>query len=324
MLFYKLHFVLMAITISISTAADGEVEEDMAAILNERFNLDFDKVVNEGKNRLPAYAYSGIFLRGLSAKPSGLLSTEHGWNLAYTPGKTIPISMISNKTIFTSKSFFGYGYIFFPPARTPEGITPLDIMCAFPFNALTVNRQYQCTSPLHKFCHELKINNLKKLRIHLRTTSPSNQCAFDMENEKQDAYEMYKIMAEVHGEFQLNPLYYLYTNNEFLIHAWNSELPKKIPIQAIFRNVHTWGSAEVARKLQNDLKDTTGRNVPIVNIRFPSNFEIKKRIVIENYRRKDKKERTGLELAAYNLFKSYIYASLAAKVPEVEDPEVED
>lgn len=228
---------------------------------------------------LPAYAHYGFFMHGIGNVPVDDLKTQRGLLRALTDKtkNSFSIAIMSDLTPFWGLAgVFQYGYIFYAPSNTPKGMVPLKIICAFPFHAISTNRlkDHGCTSSdpakantAGKFCHELGINNIFDWENRCKYGAFHDQCPFDM-REKRYARERFRTVVQAFNLVQDLDTY-SYKKNEVLAKAYDD--PKTIPIQAIFIKYESNSDiVDIVKRIQTDLNALTGRNIPIVEIHFPS------------------------------------------------------
>lgn len=296
----------MAITLY-STWVRSVYGGNMAQTLMKRFTMDLDAQHPEkgGHDLLPAYAHYGLLMRGLGRIPIEILNEKPGWLLseANKAKSSFPLAIMSNKTpFFGLGDAFSYGYIFYAPSETPDNLDPIELICAFPLNAYTYLRKDNngCTYPKEdpevppkdratadKFCHELGIHTSDAWTQHYDSSNnPDYDCSLDM-RDKRHAHATFNIFLDA-CQFvrRLNNIYYL-VNNVLLAKAYDDEHPEKLPVQAIFLNLK-YESAEnikVVTKLQTELQEKIGKDIPIVIIRFPSKSDEYFSVEIENFPR---------------------------------------
>lgn len=304
MLFYKLHFVL-AITL-LSTAACDNRKQDMAQTLMEQYHMDLNAEHHgEDGYLLPAYAYSGLLVCGLGSVSIDVI-TQNNWQNMNK--QSFSLAILSDETPFWAEwQNFQYGYIFYPPLNTPKKMIPIELICAFPFNAYTEERNtnHGCTSADAKiarkagqFCHKMGIHDFTSWSNHFMDVK--SQCPFYM-GDKKHAHKRFNTVAEANRwvEDRYN---YNYRGNEVLAKAYSKTHLEQMPIQAIFMKYENEANFQV-QEMQDRLKDATGKKVPIVKIRFPS--LTKPNIIVENYSPPKKNQGISRFFHSFGLRKSF-------------------
>lgn len=236
--------------------------------------------VDKHNKKHPAYKCSGIIIRGVRENTD----LKYAWSLK--PGnkesKSFSAAFLREDTPF-EKFPRGYdtGFIIYPHWKTPEKENTYKVYCAFPLDAHTDGRAgHGCerltsdTTGSSRHCNDQGITSLDKWKSHYHGIMSSwnrnfvvRQCAFDMT--KSTAARDFAIALKANSYLRYSNEY-SFRNNELLIHMWDENKPKLLPIEAFFYLIDSPGAYATARKHQRDFRKGCGGNKPIVGIRLPS------------------------------------------------------
>lgn len=242
--------------------------EQVAENLYGNYNKTYP-TCNNGS--LPAYNCSGIELRGTDHS-----SSYFAWNPS-------PASVTSGGVSFSylradskySKLAYGYdnGFFVYPNNNKPEGKIALDVLCSFPIDAATGNREdagcgmtYGHSESIQ--CQLQGINDADGWYNHYvqYNRSHASQCGFGLTDKYAnvpDAFHQTLLsMAKISSE-SINE------QNELRIATWQQDIPTKLPIQAFFY-LNTSGLADAQADQVDFYNQTNGMFVPVIKLTLPT------------------------------------------------------
>lgn len=241
---------------------------------------------NCGGAALPAYLCSGIMLRGTLSRQS------------YLPWDPSPPSITSGGVSFawiradmnfsTLPLNYNNGYILYPAQEVPASKTAVQVLCSFPFDGWTDNRQQQgCgISPEYpaqsKPCNEQGINAAAQWLSHFNSVSDKHkaQCGWDLRQGQANTADRFNqtIVAK-----NLLTGFYRTANDELRVATWATGSGAKLPIQSFFYLAGSNGLVS-AQDDQRRYFQSYQQTVPVIQLTLPSNVSEKAAFV---YRESD-------------------------------------
>lgn len=251
-------------TASIGVRGAGTGPE-IAAYLTEAYHNKESMCRNNPS--APAFLCSGVILRATQ------YSTQfHFWNP--NPASTgVSFSYLRADAKF-SKLAYGYnnGFILYPYFFKPVGKIEPEILCFFPVDGATNQREGQgCgQSPgivASRPCQSQGINTAEQYitHYHQQPGKYGHLCGFDVRDKLNQAAttafnEAIKAQGRG-GDFAFG------TQNEFRMAKWGQNLGTTLPIEAVFY-IDDTGKAH-AQYDQRDFRDQTGIWIPAIKITLP-------------------------------------------------------
>lgn len=258
-------------------------EAHIARMLTNRYNDKTLKCVDQKKNEHPAFACSGILIRGVRDIPNTL---EYPWMFKKRNKDKNSFSMAflrRDAPFSTFPSGYDSGFIIFPHLKTPRIKNTYQVFCAFPVDGHTDGRAglHACGKSQRKddpngssdHCDTQGITTYNKWIKHYSSIKNQSgyfirrQCAFDMTIAT--APQDFGIVLQANAYIRKQKRY-SFRNNELLIQTWNEKKPQNIPIEAFFYLIDVPNTLSKAKRYQNDYLKLTGEEIPIVGIRLPT------------------------------------------------------
>lgn len=228
---------------------------------------------NCGSANKPAFLCSGVLLRG--TVPS---TGYHSWEPS-------PVSIQSGGVSFSylrkdvkfKKLAYGYknGLIFYPHNTTPHGKVESEVLCSFPMDADSFNRNSNGCGAHNKYpsiskaCQSLGVRTAGAWKNHYTASSTDphlRQCGFDVrENVNSNAdyfYESIKARSLISTEAFTE-------QNELRLTTWRQGIGEKLPIQAFF---YVNNGLSYAQYDQRDYYKQTNIFIPIIKITLPNSL----------------------------------------------------
>lgn len=248
-------------------------------ILN-RFNTRSYECVDKAGKKHPAYKCTGIMIRGINNEQN----LKHSWSMKKSNKEKESFSLGYLRRDQTFSRFprdYDSGFIVYPHFETPSSKNTYEVLCSFPVDAHTDNRNnHGCGLSIgddteqSKPCHEQNINSLKKWKRHFDEIISSNnakfvtrQCGFDLTRE--NSAEYFLISLKANEDYLKTNNKYSSRNNELRMHSWNENRAEKIPIEAFFYLSGSENGRINAKKYQTDFYKNGNTFVPIVGIELP-------------------------------------------------------
>lgn len=260
--------------------ADCTVVGNMANKLINRYNDDRIKC----NGTRPAYECSGILIRGVREIHNRL---PYAWSLK-TGNKernSFSAAFLRKDTRFIRfPRGYDSGFIIYPHSLTPPKKNKYKVLCAFPVDAHTDDREDRGCGQSRsdqqigssKPCDKQEITSITKwIPYYERTTRSADrsfvvmQCGFNM-TKRETAAEDFATLLNATAHLRNKSAKFSLRNNELLISGWNANKPENIPIEAFFYLLDTPGALEKAEMYQTDYYKLTGEVVPVVGIRLPT------------------------------------------------------
>lgn len=260
--------------------ADCTVVGNMANKLINRYNDDRIKC----NGTRPAYECSGILIRGVREIHNRL---PYAWSLK-TGNKernSFSAAFLRKDTRFIRfPRGYDSGFIIYPHSLTPPKKNKYKVLCAFPVDAHTDDREDRGCGQSRsdqqigssKPCDKQEITSITKwIPYYERTTRGTDrsfvvmQCGFNM-TKRETAAEDFATLLNATAHLRNKSAKFSLRNNELLFSGWNANKPENIPIEAFFYLLDTPGALEKAEMYQTDYYKLTGEVVPVVGIRLPT------------------------------------------------------
>lgn len=238
--------VFIAITLTggcflISSPVFASVGVEVADELQARYA---DTSHDCGSPSKPAFLCSGVILRGTF--PS---EDYDSWNPSPDSVKSggVSFSYLRQDVKFGELAYsYANGFIFYPILHTPDELVDIDILCYFPKDADSVNRNEKGCGRNTRYLSQSRpcdehippIESASKWVDHYQAWGISYrnayQCGFnvrDSENEKAGPRFYTAIEARNQLEQEVG---YIAEQNEFRLATWEQNLHGQVPIQAFF------------------------------------------------------------------------------------------
>lgn len=227
--------------------------------------------INCGSPSMPAFLCSGIVLRGT------IHSAEyHAWNpshIAVEKG-ALSFSYLRMDSPFRHfESSYDHGFIFYPALEAPPGKRKIEILCVFPIDGATFDRDNPGCGAHRNYpqqsrrCQSQGITSAEQWLAH--TARPGviqsyYQCSFDVREQMNDAAadSFYQAIRAI----QLHRDVSFYSINELMLATWPQDIPQELPIQAFY---YVGKGLASAQHDQNDFHEETGLWRPIIRIGLP-------------------------------------------------------
>jgi hypothetical protein len=246
-----------------------ELGEATEASLTQRYN---DTRVNCGASSQPAFLCSGVIMRG-----TNFSTTYHSWDNSLNSHQSGGVSFsYLRKDSRYRKLAYGYdnGYLFLPVLYAGNKLTP-EILCAFPIDAFTVERDSKGCGSSPGFdqsgpCQDQNIHTPDAWYSHYQAGAHNrqHQCGFDVRDSlNADATIAFdaaiKAMALL-GSESFN------TQNEIRLAVWPDGSGQVLPLEAFFYVNDSAAGRKDAQDDQLDFKNTTGLTVPVISLHLPN------------------------------------------------------
>ncbi|AUX73442.1 hypothetical protein [Erwinia pyrifoliae] len=225
---------------------------------------------NCGSENKPAFLCSGVLLRA-----TAISDKYHSWDPSPQSLKSggVSFSYLREDAKFTRLAY-GYknGMIFYPHNKAPSDKYQIEVLCAFPVDADTVNRKnkgcgFHASYPgSSKSCRTMGIRTAHDWYQHYKSIdhpARQHQCGFDTQESasKNGDYFLQSLKAR-----RLMGNEFLTIQNELRLARWPSGAPGKLPLQAFF---YIDGGLKNAQHDQRDFYQQTGMIVPIIRLTLP-------------------------------------------------------
>lgn len=156
----------------------------------------------------------------------------------------------------------------------PKDTVEIQALCSYPVDANTWNRGFlvhnYCgvpvviTDPKKDYsCQDFGILTAKKYKNSFNIRGAWGVCAMDVRSTAKNPAEGFLTTLEVMRS-RLGLPY-----NEIVLQPWDDANPQKLPVEALF-SINGLELNE-AQKDQRDYKNATGKFIPIIRIKLPSN-----------------------------------------------------
>ncbi|MCI8211726.1 hypothetical protein AUC61_19525 [Pseudomonas sp. S25] len=241
---------------------------EVADRLNARYN---DTAYDcEGK--------AAFYCKGVMARLTGYGPDYHSWNPNPAGSTDVSFSYLRKDLKFMHAIFSGLieqGYIFKQANYFGQnGIYPLQVLCSFPYDAVSASRYGEGCGPSHLFpvdsrpCDEQGITTLAAWRTHFNLYPPvnynrySHQCGFKAD---QPGFAL-SLMARENPQAEWS----LLAHNEILIDRWPQNIPTQLPIEAFFY-IYDQAKAvglEGAKFIQRDYFSQSRITAPVISVAF--------------------------------------------------------
>ncbi|MCK9798337.1 DUF2599 domain-containing protein [Pseudomonas sp. MAFF 302030] len=166
------------------------------------------------------------------------------------------------------------GFIFDTIFGNPKDHQDYAVLCSFPIDAATDDRQQQgCTDSrrtpgsVEKYCHEIGVTTAEQWGANYRQNGGdhSRQCSFDVRDERNSAagpafYQSIRSMAQISAES-------FTTQNELRLAKWEENPPKSPSILALFYAEDP--GLEGARLNQIQWYKAVQQYLPVINMKLP-------------------------------------------------------
>jgi len=226
-----------------------------------------------GSTSHPAFLCSGVVMRVTSNSHN-----YHAWNPS-------PSSVISGGVSFSylriDSTFlgvhnnFGNGFVFYPLMETPSAKHSVEVLCAFPINALTDERAEQGCGAYPTYptesqrCSAIGITTAEQWFNHFATVgafNPAHQCGFDVRVQT-GSLAADSFYQNLRARNMLPPVLFQITT-ELRLALWPQDIHSTVPIEAFFYTSRA-GLAG-AQYDQFDLYRAGGVRVPIIKLTLPT------------------------------------------------------
>lgn len=246
-----------------STLLDGP---STAVQLNARYNDNRSRCNNSPSQ--PAFLCSGVIIRG-TERGAGYDVWDPSPNAIARQG--ISFSYLRENVYFQRFAYsYNNGFIFYPVLSTPSGMQHIEILCAFPIDSGSANREApgcgKTVSPQviadSNRCQSQGITTAEAWYTHYNRNIPDyrphGQCSFDVRDQmnQEGADSFYQSMRAAQ---MLNHT----ENNELILKTWGAHIGAAVPIEAFF---YLPAGLSQAQQNQVDFHNKTGRSVPIIKL----------------------------------------------------------
>ncbi|EFE97283.1 hypothetical protein [Serratia odorifera] len=225
-----------------------------------------------GSDSKPAFLCSGVIFRG----------TQHSnqYKFWQPSPKSVQQGGVSFSYLRQDAKFqrlaYGYnnGFILYPIFGAPKERLDIEVMCAFPIDAATFERdakgcgQNQYSPVTSRACQSQGIQSAQQWLQHYNATGVSNrhrhQCGFDVSDNSRSntavAFDQtLKSMKLIQAES-------ITQQNELRLATWTEHDPARLPIEALF---YINDGLKNAQLDQQDYKNATGKFLPIIKMTLP-------------------------------------------------------
>lgn len=245
----------------------------------------YNEAKNCGSENKPAFLCSGVLLRATATSDH-----YHSWDpspQSQTSGG-VSFSYLRKDAKFTRLAY-GYknGMIFYPHNKAPSDKYQIEVLCSFPVDADTVNRNnkgcgYHASYPdSSRSCRTMGIRTAHDWYQHYKSTGHNphqHQCGFDMqESASENGHYFYQsIQAR-----DLMGNAFLTIQNELRLASWSPGISGALPLQAFF---YIDGGLKNAQHDQRDFYQQSGQVVPVIRLTLPTSLSSDAKF---NYREAD-------------------------------------
>lgn len=232
-----------------------------------------DSRVNCGGPSKPAFLCSGILFRGTIHSP-----VYHAWNpspIAVGMGAVSFSYLRSDSHYRQISSTYDHGFIFYPIFSMPAGKQQIEILCVFPIDGATFDRDkpgcgaHRTYPQESKRCQSQGITTAEQWVAH--TVRPGvaqsyYQCSFDVRDQMNEAaadsfYQAIRAMT-------LHSAVAFHSRNELMLATWSQDISEKLPIQAFYYVGNGLAAAQYDQ--QDFYEQSGGLRVPIIRMTLPA------------------------------------------------------
>lgn len=225
----------------------------------------------------PAFLCTGILLRGTSPQPDREVWDPKDADIADggTSFSFLRADIASGRLAYGYKS----GFIFFPIMTMPPGMEDIEILCAFPLDAHSNDREAPGCGPHKNYpdtsgpCQSQSppittaaawLNHFRQVKT---VPQQQHQCGFDVRDSTPATSAIFRAFIEAEALLGAEAFA---KQNELVLAAWKPGLAATLPIEAFFYLPGQAGALDEARHAQRAMYETTrGRYIPIVSLDLP-------------------------------------------------------
>ena len=245
----------------------------VAARLSERYHY---APPDCGEDSKPAFLCSGVIFRATHYSP------------AYDAWNPSPPSVVSGGVSFSylrKDAKFNTmlpgqhnGYILHPVLNRPFGKRNLEVLCYFPIDADTDQREkpgcgeHKNFPTVSRSCELQSIQTAEQWQQHYSQTQlkRESQCGFNVSDERNtEAGPVFNEAMRTHNLGSTIPEHLFMMPNEFRIATWPQNIPLELPIEAFFY-VDATGLID-AKKDRDSFQAKTSIRLPLIKITLPAN-----------------------------------------------------
>lgn len=265
----------------------ARLSNDSGYAVAENLTQQYNNMAKDcGDAQSPAFLCSGVIIRGIRGSGYNFWSI----NPASKVNNGVSFSYLRKDAKFSNLFESRRGFILFPNRMRPLDTVDVPVLCSYPVDANTWNRgifaQNYCGVPTLKTnpkkdysCQDFGITTKKKYKNSFMLRGGWGVCAMDVRATAVKPAEGFLITLEVMRS-RLGLPY-----NEIVLKPWDDAKPHNLPVEALF-SINGLELNE-AKKDQRDYKDATGKFIPIIRIKLPSNS---KKDAVFTYEPKDQIE----------------------------------
>lgn len=245
------------------------IGETVAQDLTSRYG---DVRNNCGTTSQPVFLCNGILIRGTSLSKD----TYNVWDNSDESHESgaVSFSYLRKDSRFDNLAYdYQDGYIFKPYFQAEGKVHP-EVLCAFPIDASSENRQNRGCGPNRLIpsgasCQSQLITTGVGWHSHylLHLSSHLAQCGFNVRDEIDDKGTR-GFNAMINGMATI-PLESFKTQNELRLEIWSDGIGERLPLQCFFYLMDSPYGLLSAQKNQKKFLDATGITVPIISLRLP-------------------------------------------------------
>lgn len=273
----KINFlIVMSFCLSSKLTCEGSKARELHNRYNDVALQCFDA---DNKTR-PAYECSGLLIRGVNIKEE----MKFVWNFKRIEHelKSFPLAFLRrDQLFFRFPRYYSAGYIMYPHLKIPRGKSIQPILCAFPADAGSSERDARgCGQSIHdsvgtsKPCDAQNIVSFPQWLSHyeqiIASDHPnfqSRQCGFNMT--KNTATRDFALALAGKIYLWQHPSNSSLVNNELRMENWDENNAKTIPIEAFWYLSNSFHGLLKALKYQRDFYfHSGGELVPIVSVKL--------------------------------------------------------
>ncbi|KNX76842.1 halovibrin HvnA [Pseudomonas sp. 250J] len=247
----------------------------VAARLNERYNY---APPDCGEDSKPAFLCSGVIFRATRYSPE-----YDSWNPSPNSVASGGVSFSYLRKDAKFKNMVPgqhNGFIFHPVLNTPFGKQTFNILCYFPIDADTDQREkpgcgeHKDYPSVSRSCELQNIDAALAWHIHYLATQMTreSQCGFNIRDDRNEAagpaFKQAMLVHNISGAIQDH---LFQTANEFRIATWPQNIPNELPIEAFFY-VDSTGLGN-ARKDRDNFQNKTGTRMPLIKMTLPATLQ---------------------------------------------------
>lgn len=267
--------------------ATSNSDEETKNVVDElllRYNKTVKACYDENANVRPAYECAGIIIRGVNQEQK----LPRAWSMKplNKEKQSFSVAFLRKDQPFSKfPTNYDSGFIIYPPMKTPEKKSKIELFCAFPLDALTDERtDHGCgisdkdKEGKSKPCDKQGIDSLEKwIKFFNEIKSSGDKeidsklCSFDLTDVSSAVGNFNSCLEASEYLRRLNHSEYAFQNNEMKARSWEEEAVEKLPLEAFFYVLGSENGLEYAKKYQNDHSgQSNGERLPIVGIQLPS------------------------------------------------------